>query len=451
MAAALFLVSDWEPRPEAVAGYRMMVGREVAMGRALMGSSLGIRLPAELDFTAAYGEGPRLHATNGKSYLDFVMGYGPLVLGHAHPEVVEAVAAQMAKGAHFYAANEPARLLAEKIVELVPSAQRVQFAGSGAEATFYALRLARAYTGRERVLKFEGAYHGHHDYALYAYRRRDPNAGPFAPPESAGIPEAVSRTVLAAPFNDLERTRQIVQEHGPVAAIIVEPVQRAILPVPGFLQGLRELCDSIGCMLVFDEVVTGFRMALGGAQQAFGVQPDLTVLGKALGGGLPLAAVTGREEVLQLSSASATDPDRAVHMSGTMNGNPLSCAAGLATLQVLERERGCEKMEALGRELIDGLSAIGTELGIPIQVIGPPSFPEPIFGEGEVLDQRTYLECNRQAATAFGLEVIRQGVYARPAGRWFLSAAHERRHIDQLLEACTRAAATVRDSGVLER
>lgn len=420
------------------------------MSPALMSSSLGIRLPAELGFTAARGQGPQLYATNGKTYLDFVMGYGPLVLGHAHPVVVEAVTAQLAKGAHFYAPNEPALALADKVVELVPTAERVQFAGSGAEATFYALRLARAFTGRERILKFEGAYHGHHDYALHAYRRRDSADSPFASAESAGIPEAISQSVLVAPFNDLERTGRIVQEHGPVAAIVVEPVQRAILPVPGFLEGLRELCDATGSLLVFDEVVTGFRLALGGAQQEFGVRPDLTVLGKALGGGLPIAAVTGRQDVLELTSAQPSDPDRAVHMSGTLNGNPLSCAAGLATLQVLEREQGCEKMEALGSELIEGLTAIGSRLGIPLQVIGPPSFPEPIFGEVQVIDQQTYLECNRQAAAAFGLELIRQGVYARPGGRWFLSVAHERRHVEQLLDACTNALKSVRETGVLE-
>lgn len=420
------------------------------MAPALMGSSLGIKLPVELRFTATRGHGPYLYAANGKTYLDLVMGYGPLVLGHAHPAVVEAVASQMAKGAHFYAPNEPAGALAEKIAELVPTAERVQFAGSGAEATFYALRLARAFCGRERILKFEGAYHGHHDYALHAYRRRDPSSPPFVRAESAGIPEAISETVLVAPFNDLETTRRIVEQHGPVAAILVEPVQRAIMPRPGFLEGLRELCDTTGSLLVFDEVVTGFRLALGGAQQKFEVRPDLTVLGKAMGGGLPIAAVTGRRDVLDLSSANPQDPSRAVHLSGTLNGNPLSAAAGLATLQVLEREHGCERMEALGRALIDGLTGIGNRLGIPLQVIGPPSFPEPIFGEVRVVDQKTYLDSNRKAAEAFGLELIGQGVYVRPGGRWFLSAVHDRRHIDQVLEASTNAIRKLRDAGVLD-
>ncbi len=420
------------------------------MGSPLMRTSLGLRLPGELDFTAARGQGPYLYATNGKTYLDFVMGYGPLVLGHAHPAVVEAITTQAAKGAHFYAPNEPAGALAEKIAELVPTAERVQFAGSGAEATFYALRLARAFTGRERILKFEGAYHGHHDYALHAYRRPAPSGSPFAPAESAGVPEAISETVLVAPFNALESARRTVEQHGPVAAILVEPVQRAILPAPGFLAGLRQLCDETGSLLVFDEVVTGFRLDLGGAQQKFGVLPDLTVLGKALGGGLPIAALTGRNQILELTSAVPSDPDRAVHLSGTLNGNPLSCAAGLATLQEMERQEGCAKLEALGNELISGLIAIGDQLSIPLQVIGPPSFPEMVFGAVQVVDQRTYLECDRKAAVAFGLELIRQGVYVRPAGKWFMSVAHERRHIDQLLEAAATAARTVRDTGVLE-
>ncbi len=421
------------------------------MSPALMGSSLGIRLPKELRFTASHGQGPYLYTTDGRTYLDLVMGYGPLVLGHAHPAVVDAVRAQMTKGAHFYAPNEPAIELAAKIRELVPTAERVQFAGSGAEATFYALRLARAFTGRERVLKFEGAYHGHHDYALHAYRRSAADAGPFVSAESAGIPPAVSRTVLVAPFNDLETTRRIVHEHGPVAAILVEPVQRAIMPAPGFLHGLRELCDASGSLLVFDEVVTGFRLALGGAQQQFDVRADVTVLGKALGGGLPLAAVTGREDILALTSANNPDPARAVHMSGTLNGNPLCSVAGLATLQVLEKERGCETIAARGIGLTEGLTEIGSRLGIPLQVIGPPSFPEPIFGEIKVVDQRTYLACDHQAGSAFGLELIRQGIYVRPGGRWFLSVAHDRSHIEQLLEACDNAATAVRDSGMLDQ
>lgn len=418
------------------------------MGPALVGSSLGIRLPPELRFTASRGLGPLLYGTNGNTYLDFVMGYGPLVLGHAHPIVVEAVASQMAKGAHFYAPNEPASALAERIVDLVPTAERVQFAGSGAEATFYALRLARAFTGRDRILKFEGAYHGHHDYALHAYRRPAPTSSPFVSAESAGIPEAVSKTVLVAPFNDLASTRRIVEKHGPIAAILVEPVQRAIMPRPGFLSGLRDLCDATDSLLIFDEIVTGFRMSLGGAQQQFGVRPDLTVLGKALGGGLPIAAITGRAELIDLSSAERKDPDRAVHLSGTLNGNPLSAAAGLATLQVLESQRGCEKMQALGRQLIDGLSAIGGRLGVPLQLIGPPSFPEPIFGDTPVIDQQTYLAGNRKAAEAFGLELIRQGIYVRPGGKWFLSAVHESHHIERALEACANAMETVRDAGV---
>ncbi|MFV2044713.1 MAG: aspartate aminotransferase family protein, partial [Anaerolineales bacterium] len=273
------------------------------MGPALVGTSMGIQLPQDLAFIATHGLGPHLYGANGKTYLDLVMGYGPLVLGHAHPIVVEAVASQMARGPHFYAPNQPASALAERIGEFIPTAERVQFTGSGAEATFYALRLARAFSGRDRILKFEGAYHGHHDYALHAYRRRDTSSLPFASAESAGIPKAISETVLVAPFNDLEATRRIVAEHGPVAAILVEPVQRAIMPVPGFLEGLRELCDATDSLLLFDEIVTGFRLALGGAQQAFGVRPDLTMLGKALGGGLPIAAVVGRQDIIDLSSA----------------------------------------------------------------------------------------------------------------------------------------------------
>lgn len=420
------------------------------VGPALVVSSLGIDLPDDIAFIADKGRGVLLFASNGKEYLDYVMGYGPLILGHSHPEVLEAVSAQLSKGAHFYAPSHPAMILAERIVELVPSAEMVQFAGSGAEATFYALRLARAYTGRTKILKFEGAYHGHHDYAMHGFRPRNRVTYPFVSPDSAGIPAEISKTVLVAPFNDLEKTSRLIEQYGPIAAVIVEPVQRAIMPVAGFLEGLRKLCEETGALLVFDEVVTGFRLSLGGAQEAFGVIPDLTVLGKALGGGFPIAALTGPREIIELSSSDPPDPARAIHLSGTLNGNPLSAVAGLATLEVLEREKGCNRMATAGNDLKEGLLDLGVKLGIPLQIIGPPSLPEPIFGEGQIRDQRSYLSTNREGAKAFGMELIRQGVYVKPGGKWFLSAVHENRHIDQTLEAAERALVTVRDAGLFE-
>src|SRR5262249_30112284 len=241
------------------------------------------------------------------------------------------------------------RRFAAGIAALVGCAQGVKLGGDGAEATFYALRLARAFTGRDLVLKFEGAYHGHHDYALHGLKpTRDANY-PLAQPDSAGIPAGVSSTVLIAPYNDLDTTMQLVEPVADrLAAIIGEPVQRSLMPKAGFLAGLRALCDRTGALLVFDEVVTGFRLALGGAQEVFGVEPDVCSLGKVIGGGLSLAAVAGRRDVLELTVPNRPNDGRSVYMSGTLNGNPPAAAAGLAPLDVLAEEDGAAPVRATG-------------------------------------------------------------------------------------------------------
>ena len=415
------------------------------------GSCLGtFRLPDEVAFVAARGEGATLWSTEGRAFVDYVLGSGPMVLGHAHPRVVAAVQEQATRGTTFYAMNEMAATLAERIVQLVPCAEAVKLVGDGAEATFYCLRLARAFTGRSCVLKFEGAYHGHHDYALHGFNPKGSPDYPSAEPDSAGIPSAVSETVLVAPFNDLATTRRVAEAAGPeLAAVIVEPVQRALLPRPGFLAGLRELCDRTGALLVFDEVVTGFRLALGGAQQLYGVTPDLCALGKVVGGGLPLAAVAGRREVVELSVPGAPR-ERAVYLSGTLNGNPLAAAAGLATLQVMEEEAGPRRLETAGGMLAEGLRDAAQRLSAPLQMIGPPAFSEPIFGEGQVVDYRSYAATNRKAAQAFGVELVRRGVFVHPASKLYVSAAHTPAQLDMTAEVAFEALRAVRDRGLLE-
>ena len=302
-------------------------------GDVIPGNCFGtFKLPDEVSFVVARGEGTDLWSTEGRHLIDFVLGSGPMLIGHAHPRVVAAIQQQAMRGATFYAMNEVAPRLAARIAELVPCAEAVKFVGDGAEATFYSLRLARAFTGRTLILKFEGAYHGHHDYAMHGLNPAPGANYPAALPDSAGIPAEVSNTVLVAPYNDIETTTRLVERVADrVAAIIVEPVQRSLVPQPAFLAGLRALCDRIGAVLVFDEVVTGFRLALGGAQEAFNVTPDLCSLGKVIGGGLPLAAVAGRRNILELSVPNRPVDGRSVYLSGTLNGNAIAAAAGLAT------------------------------------------------------------------------------------------------------------------------
>jgi glutamate-1-semialdehyde 2,1-aminomutase len=373
-----------------------------------------------------------------------------MLIGHAHPRVVAAIREQAARGTTFYAMNDVAPRLAERIAQLVPCAKAVKFVGDGAEATFYALRLARAFTGRSLVLKFEGAYHGHHDYSLHGLKPKPFANYPEAQPDSAGIPAEVSRTVLVAPFNDLATTSQLVEPVADqLAAVIVEPVQRSLMPKPGFLAGLRSLCDRVGALLVFDEVVTGFRLALGGAQEAFGVEPDLCALGKVIGGGLPLAAVVGRREILELSVPDRAADGRSVYLSGTLNGNPIAAAAGLATLDVLVEENGPARVVAIGTALAKGFERCAHELSVPFQMVGPPAFCDPVFGTGPIYDYRSYSATNRAAARQFGIELLKRGLFVHPASKMYVSTAHTDAQVDAACTAAHEAMRAVRDKGML--
>ncbi len=405
----------------------------------------GFRLPADLAFVVERGEGATIWSTDGRPFVDYVLGSGPLVLGHAHPRIVAAIQAQAARGTTYYYLNEPALKLAERIMRLVPCAEAVKFCSSGTEATFYALRIARAATGRDTILKFAGGYHGSHDYGLQTLE------GTVQVPESLGIPAGVTDSVVVAPFNDLPATAALAESNRDrLAAIIVEPVQRAIPPEPGFLQGLREICDRTGALLVFDEVVTGFRLALGGAQDVYGVTPDLAALAKAMGGGLPLAAVAGRRDLIELTVPRSDRNERAVYMGNTLNGNPLSCAAGLAALEVLEEEGGPEKIAAAGSALATGFREAAARLGIPFQVLGPPAFGDPIIGAGEIRNQADYLRQNRAASAAFGVELLRRGIFVNPGFKMYISTAHGPAEIDQTVEVAEEALRAVRDQGLVD-
>ncbi len=404
--------------------------------------------PDGLNFIADRGEGAQVFASDGRAFTDYVLGSGPMVLGHAHPRVVEAISRQAARGTHLYAMNEQALQLAARIAQQVPCAEAVKFVGDGAEATFFNLRLARAFTGRTKILRFEGGYHGHHDYAQSGSA---PEHGQNRFPDCAGIPEVVADTVLVAPFNDLAATTHIALQHAEdLAAIIVEPVQRSILPQPEFLPGLRALSDQIGAILVFDELVTGFRLAPGGAQQAFGVTPDLCALGKIIGGGLPLAAIAGRRDIIELAVPDRPRDGRSIFLSGTLNGNSLCCAAGLATLDVLEEENGTAKLAVIGERLGAGFRDAALRLSIPFQMIGPPSFAEPVFGEEPVFDFASHAATNQLASRQFGIELTKRGNHVLFVAKFYVSIVHTEAQIDRTCEAAYDAMRAVRDMGHLD-
>lgn len=408
------------------------------------------KLPDEVTFVATHGKGPRIWTTDGRSMVDFVLGSGPMVLGHAHPRVVDAIREQAARGTTFYAMNDMAPRLAARIAKLVPCAEGVKFVSDGTEATLYAMRFARAFTGRTLILKFEGAYHGHHDYALHGLKATRDSNYPVAAPDSAGIPAEVSKTLLVAPYNDLNTLEKLVEPVADeVAAIIVEPVQRSIPPKPGFLAGVRAVCDRIGALLIFDEVVTGFRIALGGGQQAFGVKPDLCTLGKVIGGGLPLAAVAGRRDVMELSEPGRPADGRYVYLSGTLNGNPLSAAAGLATLDVIEEEDGPARLRENGDKLVKGFREAAAGLSVPFQMLGPSCIPEPLFDSGVVDDLRSYNATNRTAVRQFGIELLKRDMFVNPISKMYISTVHDDAAIGEACEAAREAMRAVRDQGLL--
>jgi glutamate-1-semialdehyde 2,1-aminomutase len=358
-----------------------------------------------------------------------------MVLGHAHPAVVAAVMEQIPRGSTFYALNDRILDLAEMIVEWAPCAEGVQFCASGSEATFYALRIARAATRRDRILKFEGGFLGGNDYALMNFV--PPVKGPATTvrPSSAGIPQALRDTVLVAPFNDLATTKELVHEHQKsLAAIIVEPMQRVIEPVPGFLEGLRSLASATGAVLIFDEVVSGFRWCPGGAQEYYGVTPDLATYGKIIGGGYALAAVAGRRDLMGAAAWSAQEQESRAYMSGTLNGNPVAAVAGVATLTELAKPESYETLNRVGERLREGIGAAFRDSGMPGQVLGlGPTF-QVVHTDQPVTDYRSLCAEDLEMKEAVAREVYAQGILVRNE-KMYLSLTHSDEDIDQIVLA----------------
>lgn len=393
--------------------------------------------------------GSRIWDVDGTEYVDFVLGQGPSVLGHCPPAVTEAVARQAARGIAYSAQHEAEIEVAELLTELVPSAELVRFNSVGSEAAHAALRLARGHTGRTLVVKFEGHYHGWLDPVLYSVHPPIDRAGAAAHPElvpgTAGMTPGSSEGLLLAPWNDLEALQRIVEPHaGDIAAIIMEPVMcnsGCIEPLPGYLAAVRELCDRIGALLVFDEVITGFRVAAGGAQEWYGVTPDLTVLGKALASGMQVSALAGRAEVMGSIS------DGRVAHAGTFNSQPVSMAGALATLRLIAdgRERIYPGMRARGRELMAALRAEADAAGVPALVTGPgPVFQVAFTDAAEITGYRGFAAADHERAGRLHRAMLRRGVSIVPRGLWFLSDAHGD---DDLERAVTAFRGALRDQG----
>lgn len=400
------------------------------------------KLDAAHQLVFVSGRGAHVTDAAGREFIDFTCAGGTLLLGYDDPGVLAALDAQARRGIHFLSLlNDTAIGYGAELVEVLPVGGQIRFCCSGAEATFNAIRLARAYTGRNKILKFEGAYHGHHDYGMWSYNRFTGDA--FSPvPNSAGMAAGIAADMLIAPFNDAAAAAEVFRrEKAEIAAIIAEPVQRMTAPRPGYLQRLRELASENGAVLIFDETVTGFRLALGGAQERFGVLPDLAVYGKSLGGGLPLAAVVGDPEILALASVEAWQSDsRGVFFSGTLFGNPMACAAGRALLHALRSPDAYPPFLARAEALKAGLARILDKHGVDAHIVGEGPMWRLHFGDpGRIHDVRATSDKERQRA--FDLGLLDSGIFVRPGGGHYFSMAHTDEDVETTLRTADRIAA----------
>ncbi len=390
------------------------------------------------------GAGARLYDLDGNEYIDYVCSWGALIAGHAHPNVVERLRRAVERGTSYGAPTELETSLARRVVELFPSIELVRFVNSGTEATMSAIRLARAATGRTKIVKFTGCYHGHADPLLAT-------AGSglltFGIPSSPGVTPGTAADTISLPYNEFEPVEEVFSRvGGEIAAVIVEPVagnMGVVPPADGFLQGLREVTRRHGALLIFDEVITGFRLAPGGAQELYNVQPDLTCLGKILGGGLPVGAYGGRRELMELLA-----PLGPVYQAGTLSGNPLAMEAGLATLELLCRPGAYERLEALSARLADGLRRAGEQAGVPVTLNRAGSMVTAFFTSEPVTSYETATRADTARYARFHQAMLRRGVYLAPSQfeAAFVSLAHGDEEIDRTLEAAEEALREVASS-----
>jgi len=386
------------------------------------------------------GKGSRVWDMDGNEYIDYLIGSGPMMLGHGHPEVLDAVHEQLDKGMTFFANNPHGIELAEEICNAMACAEQVRFVSTGGEADMYAMRLARAFTGRDKIVKFEGGYHGMSAEAQMSLAPEKLVNFPVAVPDSAGIPDGVRDEMLIAPYNDLEFASSLLNEHATdIAAIIVEPLQRIIPPVLGFLQGLRDLCNKHGIVLIFDEVVTGFRLAYGGAQELYGVTPDLCTLGKVIGGGFPLAAIAGNADMMKHFDKSQVDADAYLMQIGTLSGNPIAAVAGLKTMEILRRPGQYEKLFAAGDMITGAINKHLGDAGHAHCVSGHASLFDTIFTDMRLYNYRDVTQGDTQKAAAFNEGLRRRGIFKSP-GKMYMSLALTSDDLDQTVNAIEEAA-----------
>ncbi|MCS7199982.1 MAG: glutamate-1-semialdehyde 2,1-aminomutase [Caldimicrobium sp.] len=379
------------------------------------------------------GEGPYLIDVDGNRYLDYVASWGPLILGHAHPNVIAEVYFASKRGTSFGAPTWLEVEMAETIRKYIPSMEKVRLVNSGTEATMSALRLARAFTGRKRIIKFDGCYHGHGDSLLV---KSGSGLATFGIPASPGVPEELTAHTLSLPFNDRSAVEEAFQKYGSeIACVILEPVPAnmgVIPPKEGFLSFLREITQRYGALLIFDEVITGFRVGLGGAQELFGIKPDLTCLGKIIGGGLPVGAYGGRADIMNLVA-----PQGPVYQAGTLSGNPIAVSAGLATIRELAKPGTYEKLETLSNLLEMGIKDVLRDLGLPYKVTRFASMLTLFFTSKELVNFQDVLSCDTEKFALFWQGMLKRGIYLPPSQfeAWFVSLAHSEKDIEYTIKA----------------
>jgi glutamate-1-semialdehyde 2,1-aminomutase len=431
---------ETQPRGDAATTGEM--GKMVARARRVFGGGTlhSWAIPDDATVVIARGEGAHVWDADGREYVDCHLGSGPLLLGHGHPVVTAAVREQVGRGVSFHFFNPQVIDFAERVVAAVPCAEVVRFVSTGSEATFYALRLARVFTGRTMVLKFEGALHGGHDYAAQSTSPSRPGPLPAPIPDSDGIPAGARDSVAMAAFNDLDSVRAVIERYGDdLAAIIVEPMQRSLVPEPGFLAGLKTLAQGCGALLIFDEIVTGFRLAWGGAQERYGVLPDLCTLGKAFAGGFPVSAIAGRRDVFEVTRPERRGKAPFAWLSGTFNGNPVGAAAGLACLDALSQPGVFARLQAIGDRLRAELPKLGRDAGLEVQAIGDGPVVQVFFGPGPLRNYRDVMATDQHRRKQFGVELVQRGVLTNPGEKLYLSLAHTDADLDTVLAAARGA------------